>query len=44
MEEHLIKEACAGNRHSLARLLYDNYAMSLRSICERTEKRRFLYE
>lgn len=27
MEEHLIKEACAGNRHSLARLLYDNYAM-----------------
>lgn len=27
MEEHLIKEACAGNRHSLARLLYDNYEM-----------------
>lgn len=26
MEEHLI-EACAGNRQSLARLLYDNYEM-----------------
>jgi RNA polymerase sigma-70 factor (ECF subfamily) len=27
MEEHLIEEAFAGNRHSLARLLYDNYEM-----------------
>ena len=27
MDEHLIEEACAGNRHSLARLLYDNYEM-----------------
>ncbi len=27
MQDHLVEEALSGNRHSLARLLYDNYEM-----------------
>lgn len=39
MEDHLIDEARGGNRHSLARLLYDNYEMVFRYLIKFTMDR-----
>lgn len=39
MEEHLIDEARNGNRHSLARLLHDNYEMVFRYLIKYTMDR-----
>jgi RNA polymerase sigma-70 factor (ECF subfamily) len=36
MEEHLIEEARGGNRHSLAKLLYENYEMVFRYLIKFT--------
>lgn len=39
MEEHLIDEARSGNRHSLAKLLYDNYEMVFKYLIKFTMDR-----
>lgn len=36
MQDHLMEEARGGNRHSLARLLYDNYEMVFRYLIKFT--------
>ena len=36
MQDHLIEEARSGNRHSLARLLYENYEMAFKYLIKFT--------